>query len=32
MLKLSEKPYHIQIDESEQLGLGSRNYKLIELG
>ena len=30
LLKLSEKPYHIQIEESERLGLGSRNYELIE--
>jgi hypothetical protein len=31
LLKLSEKPYQIQIEESERLGLGSRNYELIEL-
>jgi hypothetical protein len=31
LLKLSEKPYRIQMEESERLGLGSRNYELIEL-
>ncbi len=29
--KLSEKPYLIQIEESERLGLGSRKYELIEV-
>ena len=31
LLKLSEKPYQIQTDEAERLGLGSREYELIEL-
>jgi len=31
LLKLSEKPYHLQIEESEKLGLGSRGYELITL-
>lgn len=31
LLKLSQKPYQIQIEESERLGLGSRDYELIEL-
>jgi uncharacterized Fe-S center protein len=31
LFKLSEKPYHIQTDEAERLGLGSRKYELIEL-
>ena len=30
LMRLSEKPYQIQIEESERLGLGSRTYKLIE--
>ncbi len=31
LFKLSEKPYQIQIEESEKLGLGSRKYEIIEL-
>jgi uncharacterized Fe-S center protein len=31
LFKLSEKPYHLQIEESERLGLGTRKYELIEL-
>ena len=31
LFKLSEKPYWIQIEESEKLGLGSREYELIEV-
>jgi uncharacterized Fe-S center protein len=31
LLKLSEKPYQIQIDASEKLGLGNKRYELIEL-
>jgi uncharacterized Fe-S center protein len=31
LFKLSEKPYHLQVEASEKLGLGSREYKLIEL-
>jgi uncharacterized Fe-S center protein len=31
LFKLSGKPYWIQIEETEQLGLGSRQYELIEL-
>jgi uncharacterized Fe-S center protein len=31
LFRLSEKPYHIQIEESERLGLGSREYELIEI-
>jgi uncharacterized Fe-S center protein len=31
LFKLSEKPYHLQIEESEKLGLGTREYELIEL-
>lgn len=30
LFKLSEKPYWIQIEESERLGLGTRKYELIE--
>ncbi len=30
-LKLHGKPYAIQVDEAERLGLGSREYELIEL-
>ncbi len=30
LLNISEKPYQLQIEESERLGLGSRNYELIE--
>jgi hypothetical protein len=31
LLKLSEKPYWIQIQESERLGLGRMGYELIEI-
>ncbi len=31
LFKLSAKPYSIQIEESERLGLGSRSYELIEV-
>jgi uncharacterized protein len=31
LFKLSEKPYYLQIEESEKLGLGSRGYELISL-
>ena len=31
LFKLSEKPYHIQIEESEKLGLGTKKYELITL-
>jgi hypothetical protein len=31
LLRLSEKPYQIQIEESERLDIGSRTYELIEL-
>jgi uncharacterized Fe-S center protein len=31
LFKLSEKPYHLQIEEAEKLGLGTREYELIEL-
>lgn len=31
MFKITKKPYWIQIEESERLGLGSRNYELIEM-
>ncbi len=31
LLKLSEKPYWIQIQESERLGLGRMEYELIEI-
>ncbi len=30
LYKISEKPYWIQIEEAERLGLGSRKYDLIE--
>jgi uncharacterized Fe-S center protein len=30
LYKLSEKPYWIQIEEAERLGLGSRKYEFIE--
>lgn len=29
--KLSQKPYWIQIEEAERLGLGSREYELVEI-
>jgi uncharacterized Fe-S center protein len=29
--KLNQKPYWIQIEEAERLGLGSRRYELIEI-
>ncbi|MCL5023193.1 MAG: DUF362 domain-containing protein [Nitrospirae bacterium] len=32
LFELHKKDYRIQIDEAERLGLGSRNYELIELG
>ena len=31
LFKLSLKPYHLQIEEAERLGLGCRKYKLIEI-
>src|SRR4030066_794552 len=31
LFKLSEKPYWIQIEEAERLGLGSRDYEIIEV-
>ena len=31
LFKLSKKPYWLQIEEAERLGLGSRNYELIEI-
>ncbi len=31
LLKLHDKPYIIQVEEAERLGLGSRDYELIEL-
>ena len=31
LLKLHGKPYTIQIEEAERLGLGSRQYELIEM-
>jgi uncharacterized Fe-S center protein len=31
LFSLSEKPYWIQIEESEKLGLGTRKYTLVEL-
>lgn len=31
LYKLSEKPYWIQIEEAERLGLGSRDYEIIEV-
>jgi uncharacterized Fe-S center protein len=31
LYKLSERPYWIQIEEAERLGLGSRNYEIIEV-
>lgn len=31
LFKLSEKPYSIQIEEAERLGLGSRKYELVEI-
>jgi uncharacterized protein len=31
LAQLHHKPYHLQIDEAERLGLGSRDYELIEL-
>ncbi len=29
--ELHHKPYHLQIDEAERLGLGSRSYELVEV-
>jgi len=31
LFKLANKPYWIQIEESERLGLGSRKYELVEI-
>jgi hypothetical protein len=31
LFKLSEKPYRIQVEEAERLGLGKRKYKIIEI-
>lgn len=31
LFRLSHKPYWLQIEEAERLGLGSRKYKLIEI-
>ncbi|MBF0558358.1 MAG: DUF362 domain-containing protein [Nitrospirae bacterium] len=31
LLKLHDKPYTLQIEEAERLGLGSRKYELVEL-
>ncbi|MEK7741475.1 MAG: 4Fe-4S ferredoxin, partial [Nitrospirota bacterium] len=31
LFKLSRKPYRIQIEEAGRLGLGSRDYELIEI-
>jgi hypothetical protein len=31
LFRLSEKPYWIQIEEAERLGLGSRKYEIIEV-
>ncbi len=31
LFKLARKPYHLQVEECEKLGLGSRQYELIEL-
>ncbi len=31
LFRLSEKPYRIQIEESERIGLGKREYELIEV-
>jgi len=31
LFRLSEKPYWIQIEEAERLGLGSREYEIIEV-
>ncbi len=31
LFKLAPKPYHLQIEECEKLGLGNREYELIEL-
>jgi len=32
LMKLHNKPYILQIEEAERLGLGSRTYRLIEIG
>ncbi|MEW6586750.1 MAG: DUF362 domain-containing protein [Nitrospirota bacterium] len=32
LFKLSERNYHLQIEEAEKLGLGSRDYELVEIG
>ncbi len=31
LLNLHKKPYLLQIEEAERLGLGSRKYELVEL-
>jgi hypothetical protein len=31
LYKLTEKPYWIQIEEAERLGLGNRQYELVEI-
>jgi uncharacterized Fe-S center protein len=31
LFKINPKPYHIQIEEAEKLGLGSRKYSLVNL-
>ncbi|MEW6571544.1 MAG: DUF362 domain-containing protein [Nitrospirota bacterium] len=31
MFRLSEKPYWLQIDEAEKLGLGSKKYEMVEI-
>jgi len=32
LFELYKKPYHIQVQEAERLGLGSREYELIRIG
>jgi uncharacterized Fe-S center protein len=31
LFRLAEKPYWIQMEEAERLGLGKREYELIEI-
>jgi uncharacterized Fe-S center protein len=31
LFNLSQKPYHLQVDEAERLGLGTKTYTLIEI-
>ena len=31
LFRLSERPYNLQIEESERLGLGSRDYEIVEI-